>query len=379
MSGKGDAGRNEGRRLQSAETILSKAEQLVGMGSYEVNLRTREVFWSDELFRLYGYEPGEVEPSLELVNERVHPEDRARIRERTARVFDNENPIGGEFRIQLADGTVRHVITTGEIERDADGEPLSVVGAVQDVTEERMRERDLRAHHALTQALGEWDDFDEGVVDLLRRLSTAMEWQMAAMWVRSPQRASLLVSRAFWSDPAAGLASFEQRSREMTYERGVGAIWKVWEEQGPLNIVDLRSNGDVTQSVAREEAIDIGVRSALLFPAVHEGETLAVISFAGREPRALGDHLLQTLESLGGDLGRFLARRRAEIGPQALSNRELEVLGLAARGLSAPRIAERLAIGPATVKTHFTHIYEKLGVSDRSAAVAEAMRQGLID
>jgi DNA-binding CsgD family transcriptional regulator len=63
----------------------------------------------------------------------------------------------------------------------------------------------------------------------------------------------------------------------------------------------------------------------------------------------------------------------------ALTPRELEVLQLAARGSTGPRIADELVLSPATVKTHFEHVYEKLGVTDRAAAVARAMRLGLID
>jgi DNA-binding CsgD family transcriptional regulator len=60
-----------------------------------------------------------------------------------------------------------------------------------------------------------------------------------------------------------------------------------------------------------------------------------------------------------------------------LTQRELEVLALAANGLNGPAIAEALVLSPATVRTHFGHIYEKLGVCDRAAAVAKAMRLGL--
>ncbi len=62
-----------------------------------------------------------------------------------------------------------------------------------------------------------------------------------------------------------------------------------------------------------------------------------------------------------------------------LSPREGEVLQLIAKGLSAPAIAERLYVSPATVKTHLQGLYEKLGVSERAAAVAEAMRRGLLE
>jgi two-component system, NarL family, nitrate/nitrite response regulator NarL len=72
-------------------------------------------------------------------------------------------------------------------------------------------------------------------------------------------------------------------------------------------------------------------------------------------------------------------RSHAQPGRPTLSPREQEVLGLIAQGLSAPAIAERLHVSPATVKTHLKTLYEKLGVSDRAAAVAEAMRRGLIE
>jgi two-component system, NarL family, nitrate/nitrite response regulator NarL len=62
-----------------------------------------------------------------------------------------------------------------------------------------------------------------------------------------------------------------------------------------------------------------------------------------------------------------------------LSPRELEILRLTADGRSAPEIAGELHLSPATVKTHMQNLYEKLGVSDRAAAVAEAMRRGLIE
>ena len=66
--------------------------------------------------------------------------------------------------------------------------------------------------------------------------------------------------------------------------------------------------------------------------------------------------------------------------PRALlTAREQEVLEQLARGLSAPQIAQELVLSPTTVKTHLGNLYEKLEVSDRAAAVAEAMRRGLID
>ena len=65
-------------------------------------------------------------------------------------------------------------------------------------------------------------------------------------------------------------------------------------------------------------------------------------------------------------------------GADALSQRELDVLGLVARGVGNRDAARRLFISEATVKTHLTHIYAKLGVNDRAAAVAAAFDRGLL-
>ncbi|WP_301148489.1 response regulator [Mycobacterium simiae] len=82
--------------------------------------------------------------------------------------------------------------------------------------------------------------------------------------------------------------------------------------------------------------------------------------------------------SLAGGLAAQI-RQRAEPATPVLSAREREVLGRIARGQSIPAIAAELFVAPSTVKTHVQRLYEKLGVSDRAAAVAEAMRQGLLN
>jgi two-component system, NarL family, nitrate/nitrite response regulator NarL len=77
-------------------------------------------------------------------------------------------------------------------------------------------------------------------------------------------------------------------------------------------------------------------------------------------------------------LGKEIRRHRRP-DHLALTSREQEVLYLAAEGLSVSQIGSRLYISASTVKTHLAHTYDKLGVSDRSAAVAEGFRRGLLD
>ena len=78
------------------------------------------------------------------------------------------------------------------------------------------------------------------------------------------------------------------------------------------------------------------------------------------------------------ELVRQIQMREVQHRP-VLSPREREVLGLIAEGMSAPDVAAALHLSPSTIKTHLQSLYEKLGVSDRAAAVARAMRQGLLE
>jgi two-component system nitrate/nitrite response regulator NarL len=72
-------------------------------------------------------------------------------------------------------------------------------------------------------------------------------------------------------------------------------------------------------------------------------------------------------------------RQQARVAEVALSERERQVLSGFARGQSIPQLATELYLAPSTVKTHAQRLYEKLGVSDRAAAVAEGMRRGLLE
>jgi PAS domain S-box-containing protein len=364
----------EKRRCRRIERLLTHTEESAGIGTWMVDLRTMKVTWSDQLFRLHGFQPGEVEPTMELGLSYIHPDDREEILARTATWLESPAAGRSEYRVMLDDGTVRHVIGESIVERDENEVPVRMFGTVRDVTDKLAIERELDSHHELSRALAEWDDLDEGMVDLLRRLGTAMGWDAANLWAQD-DRGDSLVCRDHWSAKPDELSEFERAMREMRIPPAEGVVRRAWDQMEPISIEDASTDPYL---FARTPS-GPGLGSALLFPVVHEGETLAVLVFHGKEPRQLTDRLARTLRTFGQDLGRFLAARRGELGFGDLSDRELQVLQLAAEGLTTPQIAARLTIGPTTVKTHLSHTYRKLDVPDRASAVAKGLRQGLIN
>ncbi len=123
--------------------------------------------------------------------------------------------------------------------------------------------------------------------------------------------------------------------------------------------------------------------SAVVFRALEEGAA----GYLGKDARRseIVDAVLSVAAGktvvpaeLAAGLATEIRLRAATVGP-VLSERENHVLAAFARGLSIPQTAAELFIAPSTVKTHTQRLYEKLGVSDRAAAVAEAMRRGLLE
>lgn len=372
------------RRAVEAESkrrrdLFELGERLAQIGSSVRDLRTLAGEWSDGMYRIHGLEARAIAPPIDHVLAGAHPEDRERLAALVWSVIERPEQVPAEgltadYRTICPDGSIRAVRVRGRVELDERGSPARWVGAAQDVTGERLTECELHAHHAVSQALSDWACFEEGAVDLLRRVGTALDYPFGALWMWD-EKQERLASRAFWSAPGLDAGEFGVASREVTFSPGHGIPGRAWATGQPEVFEDVR---DALARARRDAAARLGVRSAIAFPAVGEDGPLAVLSFYSLDRRAPGERMVRTLTGIGSELGRFLARRRAELGPRRLSQRELEVLRLAAEGNTGPEIAERLIVSPGTVKTHFENIYDKLGVGDRAAAVAHALRAGLI-
>ena len=357
---------------------LAVAEELAQMGSWVFDLNTRTTLWSDGMYRILGLPSGKKAQSVAEIFERVHPEDRVRMERLLAEVTARpeavpEAGIEHMVRMMRVDGSVRELRAMGKVDRDEAGS-TRWLGSVQDITERRLSERELRAHYSVSQALREWESFELGVVDLLRRIATALDYPMASLWLLD-ESSGELTCRAFWSAPDVDPGDFEAVERGVSFRVGKGIPGLAWQTRAPVVTADVATDPVFRP---RDAAVARGIASAIAFPAVGPAGSVAVLSFYSLEPRVPSTEFVRMLTAIGRELGRFLSRRRAELGPRPLTKRETGVLRLAAEGFSGPGIAEELVLSPHTVRKHFEHIYEKLGVGDRAAAVAHAIRTGLI-
>lgn len=117
---------------------LEEVTRLTGTGLYHWNVAEQRVEWSDELFRLLGYEPGTIEPSIALYVQHVHPDDRAEIEEATAA---SRAILHSRHRLLRRDGEERTVDVRAQPVDGPDGQLLYVLGVIRDVTDEVELER----------------------------------------------------------------------------------------------------------------------------------------------------------------------------------------------------------------------------------------------
>ncbi len=352
--------------------LLELAERVAQLGSWQFAPETGELHWSDNLFRLFGLEPGSVIPTAEYVLEMTHPDDQ----DRRARWMEQlgEGVMDGsiDYRIIRADGAIRYLrLTMAEINEDR--RPRRILATVQDITDQRLAEREIAAHVAVEGALTEWESFERGAEGLVRNLAEATGAAAGALWVWDDDH---LAPRAFWRSAMLDDADeFEAATSQLRLAPGAGLPGRVWRTGIPIGL----NVSDRPDSLRTAEAEAAGLCGAVAFPALNGEEVLAVVELYSREGAELSERLMRTLVGLGHVLGQFLAHHRKGLGVSVLTPRELEVLQLAAQGNSRQQTAELLTLSPATVKTHMAHINAKLGVSDRAAAVARAVRDGLID
>ena len=132
--------------LRSNEQLLAKSQEIAHLGSWVLDSDTQHLYWSDEVYRIFGIQPQDFPASYEAFLELVHPEDRAMVHDffRSSMSKDQEN-YDLEHRVIRRDtGEIRHVHEKCEHERNAGGRVVRSIGMVHDVTEWRSAQNKLQ-------------------------------------------------------------------------------------------------------------------------------------------------------------------------------------------------------------------------------------------
>ena len=131
--------------LTESEARLTEAQRMAQLGSWEWNLVDNTLVWSDEIYRIFGYQPNAFDANYEAFLESVHPADRDRVTQvLQSSLVDTDMPYSIEHRVIRPDGEERIVHEKIGVSFDSDGQPISMIGTVQEITERKRTEEQLQ-------------------------------------------------------------------------------------------------------------------------------------------------------------------------------------------------------------------------------------------
>ncbi len=258
------------QELRQRQAYLTEAQRLSHTGSFGWRVSSGAILWSDETFRIFQCDPNTA-PTLEFIIDRVHPQDRERVRQqiehssRDGQAFDFEN------RLQMPDGSIQHIRVTAHPSRDSAGN-LEFVGAVTDVSEQRRAEATIREQRAeLRQML----DFTPQLIGVyganherLYANRTSLDYLGASLdeWRRTsfaafahPDDSERLVTyadRAFSSGTADEL-EFRIRKRDGSYRWFLARFNPLRDQQGQITrwyscAIDIEDRKQAEDRLRRE-------------------------------------------------------------------------------------------------------------------------------
>src|SRR5271166_4701092 len=208
-------------QLQRSEAYLAESQKLTHTGSWAYKPGGSALYWSEENFRIWGVDAQQGAPDLEIVRQRIHPEDRDTATEYGWRAVRAGTDYSHDFRIVLPDGTLRHIHSVGHPVLGGSGEVIEVVGTHLDITErkraeeERDRLRKLEAelaHINRVSMLGELagslgHEIKQPIAAAVTNASTCLRWlkrdrpdleeaqEAAARMVEDAMRAAEIIDR----------------------------------------------------------------------------------------------------------------------------------------------------------------------------------------
>jgi len=143
--------------LRASDARLAEAQKIAHIGNWDWNILTNELYWSEEIYRIFGLTPGQFGATYDAFLLFIHPDDRELVRKSVNEAIYGA-PYSIDHRIVLPEGTLRYVHEEARVIFGESGEPVRMIGTVQDITERKEAEKALQDSKAKYQAIVEGFD-----------------------------------------------------------------------------------------------------------------------------------------------------------------------------------------------------------------------------
>ncbi|MGI8892523.1 MAG: PAS domain S-box protein, partial [Bacteroidia bacterium] len=141
------------KKVKESQILLNEAQKLAHLGSWEWDLQNNKMIWSEEMFRLYGYEVNEKEIDFRLYLSHFHSEDKELVKDILYSSCDTKESFTFQHRIVRVDGMVRILLTKGNILTDKKNIPVKMIGTSMDLTDQFLAHEQIRKSEILYRTL----------------------------------------------------------------------------------------------------------------------------------------------------------------------------------------------------------------------------------
>ncbi|MCF6150133.1 MAG: PAS domain S-box protein [Candidatus Kuenenia sp.] len=294
--------------LMKINERLAEAQKIARMGNWEWDTAKNELYWSEEVYRIFGLTRKEFAASYEAFLECVHPDDLEYVKKSVADAIQGKKPYEIDHRILLKDNTMRVVHEKATVLFDDIGKVVRMVGTVQDITEWRHREEEMNLLQALILAVGEAENLHDALVITLEKVCNATGWIYGEAWTPHPGGKYLERDHAYYSK-IDRLEKFSELSGEYRFSPGVGLPGRTWAEKQPVWIRDVSIDPNYPRAPLAKET---GLKAGVAFPIMTDKDVVAIIVFYMSEPRERDEWLINLVSSATVQLGQVIQRKQAE-------------------------------------------------------------------
>ncbi len=305
----------EEKRLKENERSLEEAQRISMLGDWSWNLKTDEVRWSGEFFRILGYHPRRDKPSFSLLLRRIHPEDRKKVRDKiTGAVRECKRRCSDQFRLLMPDGSVKYISSTGILEY-VDDQPARWHGTIHDITSLKKAEqqllrqtRELSLINRLNLELNKGTSLEKIIRIFERMIKKIYPVKFFFVYLREPFDDEFHIAfnnvseeikttlgnngggTIFRTVPVKGFQQFLER---MTQKDPLILINSLEEIESSM---DLMFPGDERKQNAMNILRKTGLRSLLFYPIMSGDKLLGYLNLDSEE--SLGRDILSNLSSI---------------------------------------------------------------------------------
>ena len=248
--------------LEKSNIRLAEAQQIAHVGNWEWDFVKNVAYWSDELYRIFGFAPQEFVVTYDAFLNRVHPDDREFVKKSAGDALHGKNPYDIEFRIFHKDGSVRIIHEKGVATLDHKGMAIRMVGTVQDITELKRASEEIYLLQTISVAVSASGNLHDALVMVIQKICSFTGWVYGEAWRPTPDGTLLERDHAYYSS-IEGFEKFSALTEGMTFPPGIGLPGRAWSKKQPVWIQDVTADPYYLRAQIAREA---GLKAGIAFP-----------------------------------------------------------------------------------------------------------------